>query len=419
MSGGFGAVKLIVSHKNEFVFVHIPKCAGSSFRSVIAPYHDDAETFWSIRYDEYFQRQMDYAHLRLWELAAIQPNVFAALDRYKTVVFARNPYQRFVSAIAEHYSQYRPHEPLLELNIEQQLAKIEDFVRTQLTIGQVLSDFRYVHFSPQAWFIQLGRVRKIKNVVPMLADRNFSEQGMRCLGLPMTKMPTLNSKSLDVPAILTSPVVLSFVREFYQQDFQLFEGHEDLRPLVEIAVPRRNTAVGVSEQVNTVSLPQPPSSSNLHGMLEAGLRHHQTGQLAEAEQLYRQVLAIDARHTDALHLLGLIAHQVGQNNIAVELIGKAIEISPAFAAYHSNLGIVLQALGRPDKAAAAYNTAIRLQPDFTEAYSNLGNTLLDLERPDDAVTAYNTAIRLKPDFTEAHFNLDVAQKELERRGSHL
>ena len=147
-------------------------------------------------------------------------------------------------------------------------------------------------------------------------------------------------------------------------------------------------------------------------MLKAGLRHHQTGQLAEAERLYRQVLAIDARHTDALHLLGLIAHQVGQNNIAVELIGKAIEISPAFAAYHANLGIVLQALGRPDKAAAAYNAAIRLQPDFTEAYSNLGNTLLDLERLDDAVAAYNAAIRLQPDFAQAHSNLGNALQHL-------
>ncbi len=44
----------------------------------------------------------------------------------------------------------------------------------------------------------------------------------------------------------------------------------------------------------------------------AAAQYHQAGRLAEAEQLYRRVLAIAPRHADSLHRLGLIAYQAGR-----------------------------------------------------------------------------------------------------------
>jgi Flp pilus assembly protein TadD len=69
----------------------------------------------------------------------------------------------------------------------------------------------------------------------------------------------------------------------------------------------------------------------------AALRRHQAGQLAEAEALYRQILAVDPRHADSLHLLGVIAHQVGKHEIAVDLIGQALAINGSAAQYRNNL----------------------------------------------------------------------------------
>ena len=160
-------------------------------------------------------------------------------------------------------------------------------------------------------------------------------------------------------------------------------------------------------QAKAAPTTRPPAVPHLQGMMEEGFRRYQGGQLAEAEQFFRQVLAVDPRHADALHLLGIIAYQVGQNERAIEIIGKAIEIKPTVAAYHSNQGSALQELGRLDQAVAAFDTALRLKPDYATAYYNKGNALKELGRLEDAVVALNTALRLKPDYEEARSNLMI------------
>jgi tetratricopeptide (TPR) repeat protein len=145
-----------------------------------------------------------------------------------------------------------------------------------------------------------------------------------------------------------------------------------------------------------------------------GLRHHQAGRLQDAERFYRQALAVDVRHADSLHLLGVVAHQTGRHAVAVELIGQAIGINANSAPFHSNLGLALKALGRPEEAVAAYVTALRLKPDYPEALSNLGHVLVELKRLDEACAAYAAALRLRPEDAETCFCLGNVLKDLER-----
>ena len=84
-----------------------------------------------------------------------------------------------------------------------------------------------------------------------------------------------------------------------------------------------------------------------------GVQHHQAGRLDEAEAHYRQALADDPNHAEALHLLGLLAHQLGQHDIAVGLIGQAIISADDRPWYYLNIGVALQALGRLDLAVRA------------------------------------------------------------------
>ena len=141
---------------------------------------------------------------------------------------------------------------------------------------------------------------------------------------------------------------------------------------------------------------------------EVAIQHHQSGRLAEAEALYRQILAVEPRHADALHLLGIIAHQAGRGDVAVELIRQAIALAPGVPDFHSNLGEALRALGKRDEAEAAYRAALELGPDHAEAHSNLGNVLREKGRFDESVAACRRALELKPDHAGAHNNMGSA-----------
>ena len=138
-------------------------------------------------------------------------------------------------------------------------------------------------------------------------------------------------------------------------------------------------------------------------LLEA-LACHRQGQLPEAERLYRQVLAAEPNHADALNLLGVLAHQTGHHQPAVELISQAIRLMPSVAALHNNLGEAHRALGNHPLAIAAYRRAIALDEQFAEAHNNLG-TLWQLEgRPDDALAEFDRAIACRADYANPHYN---------------
>src|SRR5437016_2826676 len=109
---------------------------------------------------------------------------------------------------------------------------------------------------------------------------------------------------------------------------------------------------------------------SLQQLLDAAKQHHRASRLREAEQCYRQVLSIDPRCADALHLLGMIAYQVGEHPTAADLIARAIGLRGSVAEYHNNFGLVLIAQRRFDQAISPLQTAIRLKGDFVEAHIN-------------------------------------------------
>ena len=155
----------------------------------------------------------------------------------------------------------------------------------------------------------------------------------------------------------------------------------------------------------------PPSDGS--SLFALAVRHHQAGQLFEAENFYRQVLASDRRHVASLHHLGIIALQRGQAQVAADMIGRAIAINDRIPDYHYNMAFALHALGRPGEAVVHYQHAVKLKPDYVEAHTNLGNLLRELDSHRDAVVCYERVVALKPS-AEAHYNLANALSQLGR-----
>jgi protein O-GlcNAc transferase len=145
----------------------------------------------------------------------------------------------------------------------------------------------------------------------------------------------------------------------------------------------------------------------IHEALERAKKSHQAGQLAEAERIYRQILAQEPRQPDAMHRLGVLAFQVGNKEAGLALVGQAIEINPAASEYHSNRGMILASMGRWGEALDSYRRAIQLHENYPEVHNNLGNALRALGRNDEAIAALRRAMEIRPDYPEAHNNLGI------------
>ena len=129
------------------------------------------------------------------------------------------------------------------------------------------------------------------------------------------------------------------------------------------------------------------------------LRHafssHQSGELAVAERLYRQVVELDANQAQALHYLGLIVHQRNEGE-AIDLLRRAVIVNPGDAPCWNNLGNMLQEGGRLQEAIVAYREAVRLVQDHVNALYNLAVSLLDAGDAAGSVASFRQALQHEP-----------------------
>ena len=153
--------------------------------------------------------------------------------------------------------------------------------------------------------------------------------------------------------------------------------------------------------------------------LSAAREHQQAGRIAQAEQIYREILRVDPNQADAVYLLGQLLNQRGQSAEAIDFFVRLVNLYPENAEFHSNLGAAYWGAGRHADATASFQTAVQLRPDFVEAFSHLGATLTAQGRSEEAITYYQKALQLQPGFVAAHSNLAVTLTNLGRHAEAI
>jgi Tfp pilus assembly protein PilF len=150
-----------------------------------------------------------------------------------------------------------------------------------------------------------------------------------------------------------------------------------------------------------------PSMATSAELFDLAVSYHRSGDLRQAEPLYRQVLEAEPGHAGAHHFLGLLAHQAGHHEAALALIRQALALNPDEADWHSNLGLVLMSQGRAAEAALCFRQALRLAPLQAEAHINLGNALKEQGELAQAALSYRHALADDPKHAGAYNNLGV------------
>jgi predicted O-linked N-acetylglucosamine transferase (SPINDLY family) len=139
---------------------------------------------------------------------------------------------------------------------------------------------------------------------------------------------------------------------------------------------------------------------------------HQRGDVAAAEDIYRQVLAAVPDHPNAAGLLGLALVQTGRGTEAEPLIRAALRADALNPVHHHTLGTLLRNARRLDEAIGAYREAVRLGPQLADAHVALGMALREAGHPDEARATLERALALEPRNALAHLHMGLVRSDL-------
>lgn len=156
------------------------------------------------------------------------------------------------------------------------------------------------------------------------------------------------------------------------------------------------------------------SAQDLQKLWDQAAALHQGGRLAQAEQLYLQVLAAEPRLAAGWNVLGSLRAQQGRVAEALADFDRAVALKPAHAEAHANRAHALWALGRLEEAVTAYDRSLAVQPGDPQLWNYRGGALAQLNRLDDALASFVRAAALKPDHVEALNNQGVILQILRR-----
>ena len=135
---------------------------------------------------------------------------------------------------------------------------------------------------------------------------------------------------------------------------------------------------------------------------QQALRH---GELRQAEEEFKKVLALDPKLAEAQVNLGLVYHALGEYSQSAESLSAALRQKPDLAGPTLILGIDYLKLGESDKAIPVLERALRLEPSNPEAGRALALCYVSKEDFRRAADEYRELAKLNPDKADAWFQL--------------
>jgi tetratricopeptide (TPR) repeat protein len=146
------------------------------------------------------------------------------------------------------------------------------------------------------------------------------------------------------------------------------------------------------------------------------------GNLANAETLYRQLIARFPKQADAFYKLGTLLSGQGKMSDAIEQFRQAIKVNPQHAKAHNDLGVAMASLGQLPEAVVEWRNAIKINDQYPDALNNLGVALFQLgvkENQAEAVEALKKAKELfvKQGRTQSANKVDRILEEINSQSS--
>jgi protein O-GlcNAc transferase len=150
-------------------------------------------------------------------------------------------------------------------------------------------------------------------------------------------------------------------------------------------------------------------------LLDIALEAQKRGQLGEAEQLYRSLIAADPGNFDALHMLGIVCFENRKPQEAEQFFLKALSVNSEFPPLYHHYGLFLAKQNRFAESVEQFDKALKLFDRFAPVYGDRGISLMELGRLDESLASHNTSVSLAPTVPMAFYN---RANTLFRRGDY-
>ena len=149
------------------------------------------------------------------------------------------------------------------------------------------------------------------------------------------------------------------------------------------------------------------------------MQSFQGGDLDEAEKNLFQVLIIQSKNFDALHISGVVKGLRNQHQEALEFFRKALRIDPNNSFLNFNIAKAFSEVGDEEKALKYYLYATKLNPAYSQGWLNLGKSLLNLKNLKESLECFSKAVALNPEYAEAWSNRGNVLFELKQSDQAL
>lgn len=142
----------------------------------------------------------------------------------------------------------------------------------------------------------------------------------------------------------------------------------------------------------------------------------QRGELDQAEQLARQIIARNPKSVEAWNLVGMIEGNRRNTAAAIDAFQKALAVSPRSVKTLNNLGMAYMQEHNADQAEKQFQTALKIMPTDAETNFNLALLYMAKNEPARAIPHF---LRVHPASLSTQFNLIRAYLESKQHASAL
>lgn len=142
----------------------------------------------------------------------------------------------------------------------------------------------------------------------------------------------------------------------------------------------------------------------IEDIINQGFDNHQNGKFAEAENAYKEVLAIDCENAEACNLLGVLKLQQNDIDTAIMWVEKAISLKPCEYFYETLFQAYIRA-GFYEKITACAEDILKNYPKSFSLLFNIALAYKNLKENIKSIEFYNKALKVDPSSYQAWFNL--------------